>query len=121
MTPGCDKSTSHVTTPAGIAWVNTACFGPPPDWGFGDEARVDPTLRSQGINNWDFAVFKNTNFGPDNRLGIQFRAEFFNTFNRVQFGPPNTACCTSNNASFGLVSSQLNTPRLIQLGLKFLF
>ncbi len=121
VTPGCDKSTSHVTTPAGIAWVNTSCFGPPPDWGFGDEARVDPTLRSQGINNWDFAVFKNTNFGPDNRLGIQFRTEFFNTFNRVQFAPPNTACCTSNNPSFGLVSGQLNTPRLIQFGLKFLF
>src|SRR5271163_4973054 len=124
VVPGCDKSTSHVSTPAGIAWINTACFGPPGDWAFGDEARVDPTIRSQGINNWDFAIFKTTNFGPDNRLGLEFRTEFFNTFNRVQFAPPNTSCCggpTGNNASFGLVTAQLNNPRLIQFGLKFLF
>ena len=120
--PGCDKSTSHTTVaPGEIAWINTNCFAPPPDWGFGDEARVDPTLRSQGINNWDFAIFKNTSFGPDNKLAIQFRTEFFNTFNRVQFAPPNTACCSTNNALFGLVTGQANNPRLIQFGLKFLF
>jgi|HubBroStandDraft_6_1064221.scaffolds.fasta_scaffold18062_2 hypothetical protein len=121
VVPGCDKSTSHVTTPGGIAWINTNCFTEPGDWAFGNEARVDPTLRSQGINNWDFAIFKTTNFGPDNKLGLEFRTEFFNTFNRVQFAPPNTACCETNNASFGLVTAQLNNPRLIQFGLKFLF
>ena len=41
--------------------------------------------------------FKTTNFGPEDKLGLQFRTEFFNTFNRVQFGPPNTACCKANN------------------------
>jgi FG-GAP-like repeat len=50
------------------------------------ESRVDATLRGAGINNWDFAFFKTTNFGPENKLGLQFRTEFFNTFNRVQFG-----------------------------------
>ncbi|HWS95000.1 MAG TPA: hypothetical protein VN620_00790, partial [Candidatus Methylomirabilis sp.] len=59
--------------------------------------------------------------------GLQFRTEFYNTFNRVQFGPPNTACCNNpallatNNTNFGLVTSQLNNPRLIQFALKFLF
>jgi Carboxypeptidase regulatory-like domain len=118
---GCNKSTPHVSLSGGIAWFNPNCFTAPPDWGFGDESRVDPTLRGQGINNWDIALFKTTNFGPEDKLGLQFRTEFFNTFNRVQFGPPNTACCTSNNASFGIVNSQLNTPRLIQFALKFLF
>jgi hypothetical protein len=93
----------------------------PGDWSFGNEPRVDATLRGAGINNWDIAIYKTTNFGPDNRLGLQFRTEFFNAFNRVQFGPPNTACCASNNSSFGFVSSQLNNPRLIQFALKFLF
>ena len=119
--PGCGKSTAHVPSAAGFSWFNQDCFTAPAAWSFGDEPRVDATLRASGINNWDIALFKTTNFGPDNRLGLQFRTEFFNAFNRVQFAPPNTACCTSNNASFGLVNNQLNNPRLIQFALKFLF
>jgi hypothetical protein len=130
---GCNKGTTHTPSSAGFAWFNVDCFAPPGGtlaasaWAFGDESRVDPTLRSAGINNWDIAIFKTTNFGPEDRLGLQFRTEFFNTFNRVQFGPPNTACCNNpgllatNNLSFGLVTSQLNNPRLIQFALKFLF
>lgn len=121
VTQGCAKGVAHVPNINGFAWFNVNCFTAPAAWGFGDESRVDATLRGDGINNWDIALFKTTNFGPDNKLGIQFRTEFFNTFNRVQFGPPNTGCCTSNNAGFGLVSSQLNNPRLIQFALKFLF
>ena len=71
-------------------WFNTNCFSAPPLWGYGTEARVDSSLRAAGINNWDIALFKTTNFGPENRFGIQFRTEFFNTFNRVQFGFPGT-------------------------------
>jgi len=127
VTPGCAKGTAVSPSSAGFAWFNVNCFSAPGAWSFGDESRVDATLRGAGINNWDFALFKTTNFGPENKLGLQFRTEFFNTFNRVQFGPPNTACCNNvpllqtNNASFGLVSSQLNNPRLIQFALKFLF
>jgi hypothetical protein len=119
---GCNKSTAHVTEAnGGIAWFNPNCFAAPGDWSFGNESRVDATLRGAGINNWDIAIFKTTNFGPENKLGLQFRTEFFNTFNRVQFGPPSTACCTGNNPTFGETTSQLNNPRLIQFALKFLF
>jgi len=120
VVPGCNKSAPHTTVPNSnnIVWFNTSCFVAPAEWGFGDESRVDATLRGAGINNWDFALFKTTNFGPENKLGLQFRTEFFNTFNRVQFGPPGTVLSSGN---FGIVSSQLNNPRLIQLALKFLF
>jgi hypothetical protein len=118
---GCAKGTSHVTETGGVAWFNPNCFTAPSDFGFGDESRVDGTLRGAGINNWDLAIFKRTNFGPGERLGFEFRTEFFNAFNRVQFGPPNTACCTSNNTSFGITSSQLGNPRLIQFAGKFMF
>ena len=84
----------------------------------GSEAKVDPYLRMQGINNFDFALFKNTNFGPGERLGLQFRAEVFNLFNAPQFGPPGTSLGT---APFGVVSSQVNNPRLIQFALKLMF
>jgi hypothetical protein len=118
---GCGKGASHVKGAGGIAWFNPNCFTAPGDFAFGNESRVDPTLRGAGINNWDLAAFKTTNFGPNENLRLQFRTEFFNAFNRVQFGPPNTACCASNNASFGVTSSQLGNPRLIQFALKFLF
>ena len=45
-------------------------------WTFGDEPRVDATLRQPGIVNFDFAVFNDTSIGE--RMKFQFRAEFFN-------------------------------------------
>ncbi|MGH9452912.1 MAG: TonB-dependent receptor domain-containing protein, partial [Terriglobia bacterium] len=108
------------------AWFNTAAFSAPAAWTYGDESRVNPVLRSQGIENWDVSAVKDTKFGPDDKLGLQFRAEFFNLFNNPQFGPPNTSCCSnpqaaSYNASFGTVTSQVNNPRLIQFALRFTF
>jgi hypothetical protein len=121
VVPGCSKGAAHVAASGGIAWFSPACFTAPSNFGFGNESRVDPTLRGQGINNWDLAIKKTTNFGPGERFGLEFRTEFFNTFNRVQFGPPTTACCQANSPTFGITSSQLNNPRLIQFALKFLF
>jgi hypothetical protein len=69
----------------------------------------------------DFALFKNTKFGPDDKLGLEFRGEFFNFFNHPQFSAPNTSCCSSSNSSFGQVTSQYNLPRLIQFSLRFSF
>jgi hypothetical protein len=99
-------------------WFNTAAFSLPPNYTFGNESRVDPVLRADGIQNWDFALFKNTRFGPEDRLNMQFRGEFFNLFNKPQFGPPNRTVGSSN---FGVVSSTLNNPRLIQFALRFTF
>jgi hypothetical protein len=117
---GCKKS-----APAGGAaklteWFNTACFSAPADFTFGDEGRTDPTLRGDGVRNFDWALFKRTRFGPDEKLGLEFRAEFFNLFNRTQFAPPNTSF---GSATFGEVTSSYpgTNPRLVQFGLKFLF
>jgi hypothetical protein len=118
--PGCTGGGSA----ARIAeWFNTTCFTPPPDFTFGNEPRADPRLRAQGITNYDFAVFKRARFGSNERLGLEFRTEFFNLFNRTQFAPPNTVCCTANNPNFGVVTSTATgtNPRLVQFGLKFLF
>jgi hypothetical protein len=104
-------------------WFNTACFAAPPDFTFGDEPRVDSRLRAQGINNFDFSLFKRTRFGADERFAVEFRTEFFNLFNRTQFAPPNTNCCASNNKNFGVITSTApgTNPRLIQFALKLLF
>jgi hypothetical protein len=100
-------------------WFNTSCFAQPPNYGFGDENRVDSQLRAGGIANSDVAVFKGT--AITEQINLQFRAEVFNLFNRVQFGYPSTVCCSNTNASFGVVSSQTNQPRIFQFALRLNF
>jgi hypothetical protein len=107
-------------------WFNTSVFGYTQLWTYGNASRVDPVLRAQGIQNWDFSLVKSTSFGPENKLNLQFRAEFFNIFNRVQFNAPNTSCCSystqpSYNPAFGTIGSDVNTPRLIQFALRLTF
>ena len=100
-------------------WFDTSVFTKPTDYSYGNGSRTEPNIRADGIRNFDFALFKNTKFGPDERLGAEFRAEFFNGFNHPQFQPPNTSFGSS---SFGLVSGpQYNLPRLIQFALRFTF
>jgi hypothetical protein len=76
-----------------------------------------PNLRADGVKNVDFSLFKN-NFFRDGKWNAQLRLEFFNAFNRPQFGNPNTQVDSGN---FGIVSGQANGPRQIQLALKLLF
>ena len=99
-------------------WFNTSDFSQPAPFTFGNTPRTLPDVRAEGIDNFDFALFKNTLFGPEDKLGLQFRCEVFNIANRVQFGYPGM---TFGTAQFGVVSSQINQPRLIQLALRFSF
>jgi hypothetical protein len=117
---GCNKSAPAGGSAKLNEWFNTACFTAPPDFVFGNESRTDPTLRGDGVRNFDFSIFKRTKFGPDQKIGLEFRTEFFNIFNRTQYAPPNTSFGSSN---FGTVTSSYpNTnPRLIQFGLKLVF
>jgi len=119
---GCSKSAGggHVTN-----WFNTSCFGAPPAWGFGSESRTDPTLRTPGIRNFDFAVFKRTTINE--RVGLEFRTEFFNLFNHPYFSPPGTGFDgTPTGNGFGQITSTVqggvaSPERLIQFALKLAF
>ncbi len=51
-------------------------------------------LRSDGINNIDFGLLKNTRIGENQRL--QLRADFFNFTNSRDFGIPNSTVTSSN-------------------------
>jgi hypothetical protein len=83
---------------------------------FGDESRTDPHLKAEGIANFDFTVVKETQLTE--RFKLEFRAEFFNLFNRLQFADPGTSLGTPQ---FGVVTSTMNLPRLVQLGLRLSF
>ncbi len=120
--PGCDLKAGggHITN-----WFNTSCFAPPPQWGFGTEPRVDPVLRGPGINNFDFAIFKRTKVSE--RLGIEFRTEFFNIFNHPYFNVPGTGYNgTPTGNGFGTITSTVQNgvaspERLVQFVLKVVF
>jgi hypothetical protein len=97
-------------------WFNKAAFTLPPAFTFGNLARTLPDVRSPGIANYNVAVFKNT--AITERVGLQFRTEIFNLFNRVQFNSPGLSLGTPQ---FGVISGQYNDPRLIQFALRLLF
>jgi hypothetical protein len=99
-------------------WFDTSVFSRAPAFTFGNSSRTSPDIRINGINNWDTGIFKNNRFGRDEKFNVQFRAELFNAFNRARFGYPGSQVGAAN---FGIISSQINRPRQIQLALKFLF
>jgi hypothetical protein len=70
-----------------------------------------------GQLNFDGSLLKTTKI-TENRT-LQFRAEFYNFLNHPQFGNPNTAYSTPS--TFGQITTSSTNPRIIQLGLKFLF
>jgi hypothetical protein len=73
-------------------------------------------LRQDGINNFDASVIKR--FTLSESTYFQFRMEAFNILNHPTFGAPNTQITSSN---FGLINSQANRPRQLQIGLRFVF
>lgn len=73
-------------------------------------------LRGPGLANWDMGIFKEFRVVRES-LRLQFRGEFFNTFNRVNFNNPGV---TSSAGGFGSIT-RADDPRIGQLALKFLF
>jgi len=99
--------------PGGLYFDPTA-FAAPPQYTFGNLGRN--VLRGPGFKNFDLTAFKNFNFME--RLRLQFRAEFFNAFNNVNFSNPGGSFGTDN---FGRSTGTQNAQRSIQLGLKLYY
>jgi hypothetical protein len=68
-----------------------------------------------GQNNWDVSLSKTTSIRE--AQSVQFRAEFFNTWNNPQFNNPTITA----NSGLGQINSTSVSPRIIQLALKYLF
>jgi hypothetical protein len=100
-------------SPGGTNFFNTAAFSQPATFSYGNESRNDNVLRGPGIANYDFALFKDTTI-HENVL-FEFRVESFNLFNRVQFGMPNQVFSATTGNTFGQITSDQNTPRLLQI------
>jgi hypothetical protein len=114
LVAGCDRTKTTGGDIKTRTFFNPACFTQAPQLSFG-ESRNDAVVRSPGIDNFDMSVVKNFPIDREGRSHIQFRTEFFNLFNRTQFGYPNGGI---GGASAGTVNSQSNLPRLVQFALR---
>jgi outer membrane receptor protein involved in Fe transport len=107
-------------------WFNTSAFVPNTIGTFGDTGKN--ILRGPRYFDADLAAVKNVQITE--RVAMEFRAEFFNAFNNVNFGRPD-GNLADLGATFGEItgmagSSSSNTygtaqPRIIQFAMKFSF
>ena len=110
---------NHPHDASGDASFNTAGFDTAPaDQPNSYNYRTFPQylLRSDGNNNWDFSVLKNFNISE--HIIVQPRVDAFNALNHPQFQSANV---NPTSSSFGVVNSQLNSPRGLQGGIHVLF
>ncbi|MCX6593700.1 MAG: TonB-dependent receptor [Acidobacteria bacterium] len=98
-------------------WFDTSTFSQPAAFTLGNMGPLVANLRNHHINNLDLSVFKI--FRLTEKVRLQFRAEAFNSMNRVRFSSPNTS--VTGGANFGRVTAQANDPRQMQGGLKLIW
>ena len=75
------------------------------------------TFRGPGLRSFDFSLLKETALGSE-AVKLQFRAEFFNVFNFVNFGLPANIV---SGPGFGVINHTAGTARQIQFSLKLLY
>lgn len=97
-------------------YFDSTAFSAPAAYTFGNVPRFLAPLRGPGVANFDVSVFKNIPLRE--RFSLQFRAEAFNIANRAEFGLPNTQI---GSAAAGVITTQANSARDIQMALKLVF
>jgi hypothetical protein len=103
----------------GLSIFDPAAFSRPSDplFEFGNAARTYNDIRRDNYKNIDLSIMKNIGFN-DGKQKLQIRGEFLNAFNWVVFGTPGTQI---ESNTFGLITTQGNRPRIIQLVGRFTF
>ena len=96
-------------------FINEAAFEDPEPFTFGNIGNFIPDGREPKYLNWDVSVVKDFPFNE--RIRLQFRAEFFNFFNNTVFRRPNTSF---GNNNFGNITAS-EAARIGQMGLKLYF
>jgi hypothetical protein len=94
-------------------WFNTADFVPNQIGTYGNIGKN--SMFGPSLFTTDLALLKNGKVGE--RVSYEFRAEFYNAFNNVNFGAPDAGLQDSN---FGQISSA-GDPRILQVALKLKF
>jgi hypothetical protein len=118
--PGCSTNAINPGHPEN--YINVQCFSFPALGQLGNLGRN--TLRSPGVEDFDFSLFKNQNLSAE-KMKVQFRIEAFNLFNRANFGG-RTASIINNKGQYVLGNAVLKAPtvttsRQIQFGTKLIW
>jgi len=87
VVPGVSQTNKSHFNPATTPFWNPAAFTVPAPFTFGNEGRSLPSARTFGFKNEDFTLGKKTHLYGE-RGTIDFRASFFNVFNRHIFQAP---------------------------------
>jgi hypothetical protein len=96
-------------------WFDTTAFAAAPLFSLGNDSRTEPDLRNPGIVNLDLGLSR---YQPiTERMRLQFRAEMFNSTNKVNFNAPQGSVTATN---FGQITSA-SGGRVVQLGLRLAF
>ncbi|MFN3326412.1 MAG: TonB-dependent receptor domain-containing protein [Bryobacteraceae bacterium] len=99
--------------PRADVFYDRAAFPAQPGHLMGNTTRFNPKVRSFPMMNENISLAKSFPFGESRRA--DFRWEAFNLFNRTVFGNPTN---NLNSNVFGVVNSQANDWRQMQLALK---
>jgi hypothetical protein len=100
-------------SPTLARWFNTSAFQSAAPYTFGDSPRS--VLRGPAWRNVDLTLSKN--FKVTERIGTEFRGEFFNVINHANFDAPGH---TLGNAGFGAITSA-EAARTVQVALRVVF
>jgi hypothetical protein len=100
----------------GQSYFNTALFSENALGTPGDASRR--YFHGPGMVNFDMAVLKNVRLTE--ARSVQFRVEGFDVFNHAQFFGPQAVGGNISSGTFGQVVSA-GAPRLVQVGVKFVF
>jgi outer membrane receptor protein involved in Fe transport len=75
-------------------------------------------IRGPGQNNWNINLAKKFRFTE--RIGLEFRTEFYNAFNHTQYSSVNVEFEEFSGSTFGW-ADWARDPRIIQMGLRLTF
>ncbi|MBO0722643.1 MAG: carboxypeptidase regulatory-like domain-containing protein, partial [Blastocatellia bacterium] len=104
-------------------WMNQYFANPqnvvtPAPFTVGNAPREISSVRAPGTSTTALSLFKQFALPIREGTMLEFRVEAFNALNHPQFSPPNL---TVGSNAFGKVTSQANSPRQVQIGLKLYF
>ena len=109
----CQQNGATVPVRTSECWFNTGAFQQTQPGQFGNLGRN--TLKGPAYQQWDFSAIKTIPIRE--AMSLQFRAEFFNIFNNVNFRLPDNDI---NSPNFGQIQAA-QPGRVVQLALKFQF
>ena len=98
-------------------YFNISSFGIVQGAEIGNVPATIPYLRGPGYSQWDIALMKNFNLWSESRH-LQLRAEAQNAFNHMNAADPNT---NQTSSTFGYITSQAGSPRVVMVAAKIVF